>query len=192
MTDPQVIYLYDFNIDGRFVKNWTAQIIEEVQRNGGFNVREYSMGDSSEIKQVTTWIDAAGQEPSVRNVANYLAYTMSELAESLRASDDVFLFDLGERIERCSMGMRDGIFDHSVAEIDKVELLDGAIDTAWCAIGLAHMLADAQGAFDEVVRSNYSKFEGGVCQLDATGKVVKGPSYFKPELAKFLRGASDV
>lgn len=142
----------------------------------------------NQIKQVTDWIDAAGQEPSVRNLANYLAYTMSELAECLRASDDVFLFDLGERIERCSMGMRDGIFDHAIAEIDKVELLDGAIDTAWCAIGLAHMLGNAQGAFNEVAASNFSKFENGVCELDATGKVVKGPSYFKPDLAKYLRG----
>lgn len=141
----------------------------------------------NQIEQVTTWIDAAQQKPSVRNVANYLAYTMSELSECLRASENLYLVDLGERLERCSFGMRDGIFDETVEKMDKVELLDGAIDTAWCAIGLAHMLGDAQGAFAEVAASNHSKFEGGVCELDATGKVVKGPSYFKPDLAKFLR-----
>jgi hypothetical protein len=48
------------------------------------------------------------------------------------------------------------------------------------------MLGDAQSAFNEVVRSNYSKFEGGVCALDKTGKVIKGPSYTAPDIAKFV------
>lgn len=142
----------------------------------------------SEIKQVTDWIDTAGQEPSVRNVANYLAYTISELAECLESIPDVSLKGLSFRLNAYSEGMRDGLFDEYIAKAKKTELLDGAIDTAWTAIGLAHMLSDAQGAFNEVAASNFSKFENGVCELDATGKVVKGPSYFKPDLAKFLRG----
>lgn len=145
----------------------------------------------SEIKKVTDWIDAAQQKPSVRNVANYLAYTMSELAECLQALGSYQLCSLGKEIEVLSKQIRMGHHNNAfefLTKADRTELLDGAIDTAWCAIGLAHMLGDAQGAFAEVVRSNYSKFEGGVCQLDATGKVVKGPSYFKPDLAKYLRG----
>ena len=141
----------------------------------------------SEIKQVTDWIDAAQQEPNVRNVANYLAYTMSELSEALRSIPDGGLFALGHHLEGVSVMIRKGDYDKNIAKAKRIEMLDGAIDTAWCAIGLAHMLADAQGAFNEVAASNYSKFEGGVCQLDSTGKVVKGPGYFKPELAKFLR-----
>lgn len=145
----------------------------------------------SEIKQVTDWIDAAGQEPNVRNVANYLAYTMSELAECLNAVDNVALHSLGLELEKYSNHLRGGVFDMYLLNkaTNRIELLDGAIDTAWCALGLAHMLADAQGAFNEVAASNFSKFENGVCELDATGKVVKGPSYFKPDLAKYLRNA---
>lgn len=195
MSDPKVIYLYDFQIQGHpVVKNWTAQSIEDVRRNKGFNVREYKASQSSEIKQVTDWIDAAGQEPSVRNLANYLAYTMSELAECLKELHHGKNLDfelLAGDLEETSQLMRDGIFDDCVERANLVGLMDGAIDTAWCAIGLAHMLGNAQGAFAEVVASNYSKFEGGVCQLDATGKVIKGPGYFKPELSKFLRGSSD-
>lgn len=145
----------------------------------------------SEIKQVTDWIDAAGQEPSVRNVANYLAYTMSELAECLQSTSFTKyneLHHLGEQLEILSTQVRKGEFDTAIEFCNAEEMLDGAADTAWTAIGLMHMLGDAQGAFNEVVASNYSKFEGGVCQLDATGKVVKGPSYFKPDLAKYLRG----
>lgn len=148
----------------------------------------------TEIKSVTDWIDAAGQKPSTRNVANYLAYTMSELAECLRTLTEENCSDLDCLIldmEEISMKMRKGFYDKYVAVSDRAEILDGAIDTAWCAIGLAHMLADAQGAFGEVVTSNYSKFENGVCALDSTGKVIKGPGYFKPELGKFLRGLGD-
>lgn len=139
----------------------------------------------SEIKQVTDWIDAAQQQPGVRNVANYLAYTMSELAEALAEINGAQR--MAERLEDFSLHIRAEHMDLEIESADKVALLDAAADTAWTAIGLMHMLGDAQGAFNEVVRSNYSKFEGGVCELDATGKVVKGPSYFKPDLAKYLR-----
>ncbi|WP_341237892.1 hypothetical protein [uncultured Limnobacter sp.] len=143
----------------------------------------------NQIEQVTTWIDAAQQKPSVRNVANYLAYTMSELGECLHAVDDIAFGMLANRLESFSESLRNGTYNDEIALANRTELLDGAIDTAWCAIGLAHMLGDAQGAFAEVAASNHSKFENGVCELDATGKVVKGPSYFKPDLAKFLRPA---
>lgn len=142
----------------------------------------------SEIKQVTDWIEAAQQQPSVRNAANYLAYTMSELAECLEEIPlNPIISMLAEEMQRVSDAIRSGRYDYCIAKADRTGLMDGAADTAWTAIGLMHMLGDAQVAFNEVVRSNYSKFEGGVCELDATGKVVKGPSYFKPDLAKYLR-----
>lgn len=145
----------------------------------------------NQIEQVTTWIDAAGQKPSVRNLVNYLAYTMSELAECLEAADSEELYEFSQDMQGLSESLRSGVFDEHFEEgrCNKEDLLDGAIDTAWCSIGLAHMLGDAEGAFNEVAESNHSKFENGVCALDETGKVIKGPSYFKPELAKFLREA---
>lgn len=141
----------------------------------------------NQIEQVTTWIDAAQQEKSVRNIANYLAYTMSELAECLACVRSESLLALADRMEHASKLMRDGQYDLYIGQADRVELMDGAMDTLWTASGLGHMLGDAQGAFAEVARSNHSKFENGVCALDSTGKVIKGPGYFKPELAKFLR-----
>lgn len=141
----------------------------------------------NQIDQVTTWIDAAKQEPGIRNIANYLAYTISEIGEGLAAINHPDCQMLSLRLEGFSKAMRNGMCDEAIAACDKVELLDSACDTQWTAIGLAHMLADAEGAFGEVADSNYSKFENGVCVLDETGKVVKGPSYFKPNLAKYLR-----
>lgn len=144
----------------------------------------------SEIKQVTDWIDAAQQKPCTSNAALYFGLMLEEIGEGLKAfaGQDIYLIDMHQKIKWLSKSLRDGEYNFHFNNADRVELLDSAIDTAWVAIGAAHMLGDAQGAFDEVVRSNYSKFEGGVCELDATGKVVKGPSYFKPDLAKYLRG----
>lgn len=139
----------------------------------------------SEIKQVTTWIDAAVQKPSVRNVANYAAFLFSEVGEM---AETLKMYELARHLEDVSRDMRRGFYDLYVEESKKEALLDDACDSAWVSIGLMHMLSDAQGAFNEVVASNYSKFENGVCELDATGKVVKGPGYFKPDLAKYLRG----
>lgn len=145
----------------------------------------------SEIKQVTDWIDAAKQEPSTRNTANYLAYILSEIGEGLRAIPNSALYGLGHHLEGVSTLIRNGDYDDDIAKADKIELLDSACDAQWCAIGLAHMLGDAQGAFNEVIRSNWSKGENGTLQLDATGKVLKGSNYTPPDLANFLRGANE-
>lgn len=140
----------------------------------------------NQIEAVTTWIDAAQQKPSVRNVANYAAFVFSECSEMLNT---LGFYEDADNLENLSMQIRVGIFDTRVGNVDRAQLLDDAFDTAWTSLGLMHMLADAQGAFAEGAASNHSKFENGVCELDSTGKVVKGPSYFKPDLAKFLRGA---
>lgn len=143
----------------------------------------------NQIEQVTTWIDAAGQEPSVRNVALYFALCMEELIEGLDCvvRKGTYYSKHIHQMKNLCLEIKSGEFDLEFIESDKLELLDSAVDMMWVSTGLAHMLGDAQGAFAEVANSNHSKFENGVCELDATGKVVKGPSYFKPDLAKFLR-----
>lgn len=141
----------------------------------------------SEINKVTKWIDAAKQERNNRNLANYIAYTLSEIGEGLRAIDDPDLEELTQLLEDTSVCMRNGYFDFAIEKTDKVELLDCALDTAWTAIGMAHMLGHAREAFNEVSDSNFSKFLDGVAVLDGTGKVVKGPHFFKPQLKPFLK-----
>lgn len=145
----------------------------------------------SEVKQVADWIDAAKQEKTLRNTANYLGYLLSEVAETLQETNSTQLVQLSTSLEYASRKLRSGDWDFALKKCNNVKIMDGAIDSAWCAIGLAHMLGDAQGAFAEVVRSNYSKFEGGVCSLDETGKVIKGPSYTEPSLAKFVKLGQD-
>lgn len=75
---------------------------------------------------------------------------------------------------------------------DKLETLDALIDLqyvldgAFLSFGLQ---AVKQAAFDEVHRSNMSKLgeDGKPIRRPEDGKVMKGPNYFKPDLAQFIK-----
>lgn len=79
---------------------------------------------------------------------------------------------------------------------DMVETLDALIDLqyvldgAFLSLGMAH-LKDA--AFDEVHSSNMSKLgaDGLPIRREGDGKVLKGPNYFKPNIAQFLENKKD-
>lgn len=72
---------------------------------------------------------------------------------------------------------------------DKVESLDALIDILVVTIGAIHSLgADAQGAWNEVVRSNMSKIDpvtGKVIKRD-DGKILKPANWSPPDLTKYV------
>jgi len=79
----------------------------------------------------------------------------------------------------------------ALAQGDLLETLDALIDLqyvldgAFLSFGLQHV---KQAAFDEVHRSNMSKLgeDGKPIRRESDGKVMKGPNYFKPDLAQFV------
>ncbi len=79
----------------------------------------------------------------------------------------------------------------ALAEGDLVEALDALIDLQYVLDG-AFLSFGMQGlkeaAFDEVHRSNMSKLgaDGKPVVRPEDGKILKGPDYFKPDLAQFL------
>ncbi|MGH1377349.1 MAG: phosphoribosyl-ATP diphosphatase [Alphaproteobacteria bacterium] len=91
---------------------------------------------------------------------NLLAEELDELKEALEQGDAVETLD---------------------ALIDLQYVLDGA----FLSLGMAHL---KQPAFDEVHRSNMSKLgaDGKPIRRESDGKVLKGPDYFKPDIAQFL------
>ena len=73
---------------------------------------------------------------------------------------------------------------------DRVEQLDALIDILVVTIGALHSIgADAEGAWREVMRSNFSKVdkETGMVRKREDGKVLKPISYSPPNLSPFLR-----
>lgn len=80
----------------------------------------------------------------------------------------------------------------ALANNDTLETLDALIDLqyvldgAFLSFGLQSV---KQAAFEEVHRSNMSKLgaDGKPIRRPEDGKVMKGPDYFRPDLAQFIK-----
>ena len=70
-----------------------------------------------------------------------------------------------------------------------VEVADALTDILYVTYGAGHAFGiNLDKCFDEVQQSNMSKLdEHGNPIYNDSGKVMKGPKYFKPDLSKFLK-----
>ena len=71
---------------------------------------------------------------------------------------------------------------------DLIEVADALTDILYVTYGAGHAFGiDLDKCFDEVQNSNMSKLdENGNPIYNDSGKVMKGPNYFKPDLSKFV------
>ena len=71
---------------------------------------------------------------------------------------------------------------------DLLEVADALTDILYVTYGAGHAFGiDLDRCFDEVQNSNMSKLgENGKPIYNDSGKVMKGPKYFKPDLSKFV------
>ena len=71
---------------------------------------------------------------------------------------------------------------------DLLEVADALTDILYVTYGAGHAFGiDLDKCFDEVQNSNMSKLGGnGEPIYNESGKVMKGPNYFKPDLSKFV------
>ena len=71
---------------------------------------------------------------------------------------------------------------------DLLEVADALTDILYVTYGAGHAFGiDLDKCFDEVQNSNMSKLdENGKPIYNDSGKVMKGPNYFKPDLSKFV------
>ena len=71
---------------------------------------------------------------------------------------------------------------------DLLEVADALTDILYVAYGAGHAFCiDLDKCFEEVQNSNMSKLnENGKPIYNVSGKVMKGPNYFKPDLSKFV------
>ena len=72
--------------------------------------------------------------------------------------------------------------------MDLLEVADALTDILYVTYGAGHAFGiDLDKCFDEVQNSNMSKLgENGKPIYNDSGKVMKGPNYFKPDLSKFI------
>ena len=77
----------------------------------------------------------------------------------------------------------------AVKNKDLKETVDALTDILYVTYGAGHAFGvDLDKCFEEVQKSNMSKLdEDGKPIYNESGKVMKGPNYFKPNLSKFLK-----
>ena len=71
---------------------------------------------------------------------------------------------------------------------DLLEVADALTDILYVTYGAGHAFGiDLDKCFDEVQNSNMSKLDdNGKPIYNNSGKVMKGPNYFKPDLSKYV------
>ena len=77
----------------------------------------------------------------------------------------------------------------AIIDKDLKEVADALTDILYVTYGAGHAFGiDLDKCFDEVQKSNMSKLGAdGKPIYNESGKVMKGPSYFKPDLTKFVK-----
>ena len=80
-------------------------------------------------------------------------------------------------------------FKQAIKNNDLKEVIDALTDILYVTYGAGHAFGvNLDKCFDEVQKSNMSKLgEDGKPIYNEAGKVMKGPSYFKPDLSKFIK-----
>jgi len=79
-------------------------------------------------------------------------------------------------------------FKVALEKKDLLEVADALTDILYVTYGAGHAFGiNLDKCFDEVQNSNMSKLdENGKPIYNESGKVMKGPNYFKPNLLKFI------
>ena len=79
--------------------------------------------------------------------------------------------------------------EHAMKTKNLKEIADALTDILYVTYGAGHAFGiNLDKCFDEVQQSNMSKLsEDGKPIYNESGKVMKGPKYFKPDLSKFLK-----
>ena len=77
---------------------------------------------------------------------------------------------------------------NAIESKDLLEVADALTDILYVTYGAGHAFGiNLDKCFDEVQNSNMSKLgSDGKPIYNESGKVMKGPDYFKPDLSKFL------
>ena len=77
----------------------------------------------------------------------------------------------------------------AISEKNLTEVADALTDILYVTYGAGHAFGiNLDNCFEEVQKSNMSKLgKDGKPIFNESGKVMKGPDYFKPDLSKFIK-----
>lgn len=115
------------------------------------------------------------------------AMTPDGVSQEVLTNSTVLMHNARVALVALANGLKDGTAAYSVSPDKAQDLLDALCDQTVTATGVAYGIdfkfPDALG---EVSDSNWSKFVGGKPIFDENGKIMKGPNYFKPNIAQYV------
>ena len=122
----------------------------------------------SNFNKVKTFMETFGQE--IKNKPSFSSDKINTLRYEL----------IKEELEELKVAMENN---------DLLEVADALTDILYVTYGAGHALGiNLDECFDEVQSSNMSKLgEDGKPIYSESGKVMKVPKYFKPDLTKFVK-----
>jgi predicted HAD superfamily Cof-like phosphohydrolase len=122
----------------------------------------------SNFNKVKTFMETFGQE--VKTKPSFSTDKINNLRYDL----------IKEELEELKVAMENKNF---------LEVADALTDILYVTYGAGHAFGiDLDKCFDEVQNSNMSKLgEDSKPIYNESGKVMKGPKYFKPDLTKFVK-----
>jgi len=122
----------------------------------------------SNFNKVKTFMEIFGQE--VKNKPSFSSEKINDLRYEL----------IREELEE---------FKEALKNKDILEVADALTDILYVTYGAGHAFGiDLDKCFEEVQQSNMSKLdEKGKPIYNESGKIMKGPSFFKPDLTKFVK-----
>jgi len=122
----------------------------------------------SNFSKVKIFMETFGQE--VKNKASFSSEKINDLRYEL----------IREELDE---------FKEALKNKDILEVADALTDILYVTYGAGHAFGiDLDKCFEEVQQSNMSKLdEKGKPIYNGSGKVMKGSSYFKPDLTKFIK-----
>ena len=122
----------------------------------------------SNFNKVKIFMETFGQE--VKNKPSFSSKKINDLRYEL----------IREELEE---------FKDALKNKDILEVADALTDILYVTYGAGHAFGiDLDKCFEEVQQSNMSKLdEKGKPIYNESGKVMKGPGYFKPDLTKFVK-----
>ena len=122
----------------------------------------------SNFNKVKTFMETFGQE--VKNKPSFSADKINSLRYDL----------IKEELEELKVAMKNK---------DLLEVADALTDILYVTYGAGHAFGiNLDKCFMEVQQSNMSKLDNnGKPIYNESGKVMKGPNYFKPNLIKFIK-----
>jgi hypothetical protein len=150
------------------------------------------------VQKVIEFNEVAGttQVYNPRKVALYVGLQLEELSEQIASFRDPKLGNLLIALEYHSRRFKNGEFDEVVKNANtleqRIEFLDGAVDSAVVAIGSAIAIgSNVEKATHAVADNNLSKYPlvDGVRVIlkDANGKIQKPPGFTSVNLNPYLK-----